>query len=91
MDGDHRDRLFRRDRADNRKNLGARQSETAGARRFDLNEVAVLGAADEFGIDIQLVPRLSIGMMRPLPSSIDRKTPRPAVLRLSMTLMTRAV
>ncbi len=51
IDGDHRDRLFRGNRTDDRQNLGPRQAVTAGADDFRLDQIAVLGLADIGGLD----------------------------------------
>ena len=54
VDGDHRDRLLAGQRSQHGDDLAARQAVAAGARRLDLDEVAILGVAAEFRLDDQL-------------------------------------
>ncbi len=54
MDGDHRDRLFRRHRTDDRENLGAREAKRPMRSVFNLDEIAVLRIVRVIRIDHQL-------------------------------------
>ncbi|MNI27144.1 hypothetical protein D3C73_808690 [compost metagenome] len=50
IDGDHRDRLFRRNGSDDREHTGARQAETTGTYGFALDQIAMLGIAQTIGL-----------------------------------------